>query len=114
MSASHTDAIVGRPGCLSVLPPAVPVRRLGAARRRPAGGGDSSRARARARGQIPDSAFAASRLSPRGKKRYVARHQIDLRGDTFWKVEVLKFIALSEDERHQQTPLEWEWSRCSH
>jgi hypothetical protein len=52
--------------------------------------------------------------SPRGRKRYIGRHQIDPRGYTFSKVEVLKFIALSEDERDQQTRLEWELPRCSH
>jgi hypothetical protein len=32
---------------------------------------------------------------------------IDPRGFTFAKVEVLKFIALPQDERYRQTLLEW-------
>jgi hypothetical protein len=38
--------------------------------------------------------------------------QIDPRGFTFSKVEVLKCIALPEDERYRQTLLEWEQPRC--
>jgi hypothetical protein len=52
--------------------------------------------------------------SPRGRKRNIGRNQIDPRGFTFSKVEVLKFIALSEDERYRQTLLEWERPRCCH
>jgi hypothetical protein len=52
--------------------------------------------------------------SPRGRKRYMGRSQIDPRGYTFWNVEILKFIALDEDERHRQTLLEWERPRCCH
>jgi hypothetical protein len=46
--------------------------------------------------------------SPRGRKRNIGRNQIDSRGFTFSKVEVLKFIALPEDKRYGQTLLEWE------
>ena len=42
------------------------------------------------------------------------RRQIDPRGFTFAKVEVLKFIALDEDDRYRQTLLEWELPRCCH
>ena len=52
--------------------------------------------------------------SPRGRKRYYGRSQIDPRGFTFAKVEVLKFIALDDDERYRKTLLEWELPRCCH
>jgi hypothetical protein len=51
---------------------------------------------------------------PRGRKRYVGRGQIDPRGFTFAKVEVLKFIALDDDERYRKTLLDWERPRCCH
>lgn len=54
------------------------------------------------------------RYTPRGRKRYVGRSQIDPRGFTFAKVEVLKFIALDDGERYRKTRLEWELPRCCH
>lgn len=50
--------------------------------------------------------------SPRGSRRHVGRNEIDPRGFTFSKVEVLKFLALDEYERNRQTLLEWERPRC--
>ena len=50
---------------------------------------------------------------PRGR-RPLGRHQIDVRGFTFSKVEVLRFIALPEEERNRLTLLEWELPRCCH
>jgi hypothetical protein len=48
----------------------------------------------------------------RGRKRYVGRSQVDPRSFTFAKVEVLKFVALDEDERYRKTLLGWELPRC--
>jgi hypothetical protein len=50
---------------------------------------------------------------PRGR-RPSARGQIDARGFTFSKVEVLRFIAMPEDERYRLTTLEWEQPHCCH
>src|SRR5262249_10046618 len=52
--------------------------------------------------------------SPRGRMRHLGRNQIDPSGYTFWKVEVLKFLALDEEERDRRTLLEWELPRCCH
>jgi hypothetical protein len=49
---------------------------------------------------------------PRGRKRDGGRRQIDPRGFTFSKVEVLRFLALDEDERTRATLLDWEQPRC--
>ena len=65
-------------------------------------------------GEFPIRHLPYHSYSPRGRKRYMGRNQIDPRGYTFWQVEVLKFIALPEDERYRQTLLEWERPRCCH
>lgn len=51
---------------------------------------------------------ARERARPRG------RHSIDPRQLTFSKTEILRFIALPEDERESLTLLEWELPRCCH
>lgn len=53
-------------------------------------------------------------FSPRGRKRDVRRGQVDPRGYTFAKVEVMKFLALDEHQRHQATLLDYERPRCCH
>jgi hypothetical protein len=68
---------------------------------------------------VQEGSFPIRRLpyhgySPRGRKRYVGRSQIDPRGSTFAKVEVLKFTALDDDERYRKTLLECEMPRCCH
>src|SRR5205085_7046923 len=51
---------------------------------------------------------------PRGRPRRLGRGEIDMRVFTFSKAEVLRFIALPEDERNRLTLLEWEQPRCCH
>lgn len=68
---------------------------------------------------VQEGGFPIKRLpyygyQPRGRKRYVGRNQVDPRGFTFSKVEVLKFLALGEYERNRQTLLDWEQPRCCH
>jgi hypothetical protein len=68
---------------------------------------------------VQEGSFPIRRLpyygyQPRGRRRNLARNQIDARGFTFSKVEVLKFISLPEDQRDTQTLLEWEQPRCCH
>ncbi len=52
--------------------------------------------------------------SPRGRQREVGRGQVNPRGFTFSKVEILKFVSLDESDRYRQTLLEWEQPRCRH
>jgi hypothetical protein len=47
-------------------------------------------------------------------RRPVRRNQIDVRGFTFSKVEILKFLALPDYERNSLTLMEWEMPRCCH
>jgi hypothetical protein len=51
---------------------------------------------------------------PRGRLRAAGRNQFDVRGLTFSKVEVQRFVALPDDERNRLTLLEWEQPRCCH
>jgi hypothetical protein len=62
-------------------------------------------------GRFPIRQLPYFGYQPRGRPR-VGRNQIDVRGFTFSKVQVLRFIALPEDERHIQTLMEWELPRC--
>lgn len=48
---------------------------------------------------------------PKGRKP-VGRNRIDVRGFTFSKVEVLRFLALPDYERNNLTLMEWELPRC--
>jgi hypothetical protein len=73
----------------------------------------------RARQLVQEGSFPIRQLpyhgyAPRGRKRHVGRSQIDPRGLTFAQVEVLKFVALDEDERYRKTLLESELPRCCH
>ncbi len=68
---------------------------------------------------VQEGSFPIRRLpyhgyTPRGRKRYTGRSQIDPSGFTFAKVEVLRFIALDDHERDQKTRLERELPRCCH
>src|SRR3954463_1071379 len=50
-------------------------------------------------GSFPIRKLPYHGYSPRGRKPYHGRNQIDPRGFTFSQVEVLKFITLQEHER---------------
>lgn len=63
-------------------------------------------------GRFPIRKLPYHGYSPRGRSRSLGRRQIDARGFTFAKVEVLKFLALDEHDRHRQTLLDWELPRC--
>lgn len=65
-------------------------------------------------GSFPIRQLPYHGYSPRGWPRRMGRYELDARGLTFAKVEVLKFMALPEDERYRQTLLEWERPRCCH
>lgn len=63
-------------------------------------------------GRFPMKRLPYHGFAPRGRSRRLGRYEIDARGFTFSKIEVLRFIALPEDERNQLTLLEWELPRC--
>ena len=65
-------------------------------------------------GSFPIRLLPYHGYSQRGRQRNIGRNRIDPRGCTFWRVEVLKFTALPEDERYRKTQLERELPRCGH
>lgn len=48
----------------------------------------------------------------RGRHQRRGRNQIDVRGLTFSKIEVLRFMAQPDYERDRLTLLDWELPRC--